>query len=210
MNKPQNEYIEYYKKHKDKVKEFINPQSKYIFILESPHKEEVNNGYVTCGTSGKSMAKVLNLSDNKSLGDVLNDGELTDISVLNISKVPLQKMENEKIEVEESVIDKIDQLRGKYTTDGKASIKTSGDPKLNDFEDYILKDFKERIKQFTEDKIVIVCGNFAKVYFKEALKDKKIKFNKVLYVLHPSRNQWTNYIKCKSDMDQLLEYFPDK
>lgn len=62
------------------------------------------------------------------------------------------------------------------------------------------------------DQVIIVCGNFAKVYFKELLRMKKkellgtkeLEFKKVLYVPHPSRYSWNKYVNWKREMDEML------
>ncbi|MCU7197967.1 hypothetical protein [Turicibacter sanguinis] len=215
MSDKKNEFIEYYNQYRDKVKEFKNLKSKYIFILESPHIDEINKGYVACGDSGKSMSKLLGLGDKKSLGDLLNEKKIHDISVLNVSRVPLQAIGNKKIirkerkiKVSKSVIEQIEKLREKYTKNNEAKFNKFSEGNLNEFEEYLLNDFKERIEKLVGDdgnKVIIVCGNFAKVYFNQI--EKGLNYREVLYVPHPSRNQWTNYINAKPGMDKLLEEF---
>lgn len=206
-----NPYIKYYNANRKMVEEFSNPDSEYVFILESPHNDEVESGYVACGRSGKSMAKVLGISQDKSLGELLKTTNRKDISVLNISCAPLQKVKSKKIRVKDRVIKDIQRVREKDFKNKEEYLKKRWHIQLKEFEKFILQDFTKRMSPLIntpEKKTIIVCGNFAKAYFKAFLEETPLSFKKVLYVPHPSRNQWGNYINWKEGMESMLELFP--
>lgn len=63
-------FNEYYKDKRYIVSDIVFKESisKYIFILESPHNDEVKNGYTVAGKSGIDMGKFMGISINESFG----------------------------------------------------------------------------------------------------------------------------------------------
>ena len=136
MSTNDNKYIEYFTKYKGDVKEFLYKDSKYIFIVESPHKEELKNQYVVAGSSGKSISNVLGFGD-EALGTLLDKKEISNISVLNVSRVPLQKIDEFAIEYSDSIED-LNVVR-----DNPKAVTNRENENINEFECLVLKDFKE-------------------------------------------------------------------
>lgn len=163
-------------------------KSKIVFILESPHNEEIDAGHPTAGQSGIDMADFINIGDKKkSLGEIANNDNSLGISILNISRVPLQ-VTNDLDEEYKDLVYELDRIiRKGYDSFGKHISKKE----FNEIEETLLCDFRKRYNNvvLNEDTLIVICGEFAKVYF-----DKIKKDDKVIYVPHPSRGQWkVNY-----------------
>lgn len=158
---------------------------KLLLVLESPHNDEVKNGYPVAGRSGIDMAWFLGLSDGKeSLGSIASSESSKGIGIMNISRVPLQKVNGLDMKYDEFV-ERLDRT----VRCGYGSLQRHrGNRAYNMVEERLMADFKSRYEKvdFDEDAMVVVCGAFAKKYF-EMIGEVK---QKVHYVPHPSRNQW--------------------
>ncbi len=188
----ENDAIELFKKyHKDKeyiVKDIINRRkNKITFILESPHNDELDNKHPVAGQSGFEMANFIKLGDRKkSLGKIAEKEPSLGINILNICRVPLQNTDKLDDRYRE-LVDKVDKIiRNGYKSFGNHTKNRE----FNDIEELILNDFRKRFDKIlkNDDTLIVVCGEFAKVYFD---KINKRECN-VIYVPHPSRNQWKN------------------
>lgn len=201
------DFVELFEKYnKDEtyiVKDIISSEkNKIVFILESPHNEEIINRYPVAGKSGIDMADFIKIGDGKrSLGEIVKLDDSLGISILNICKVPLQPTYKLDVEYKE-LVDNLDKtIRNGYKNFGN-HVK---DKEFNDIEKLILDDFSTRYNKMVLDKetLIVVCGEFAKAYF-DKIKSPK---SKVVYVPHPSRNQWkknsNGLLELKSIIDLL-------
>lgn len=175
--------------------------SKYIFVLESPHNDEVKNGYPVAGKSGIDMGKFMGIGVNESFGKYAKDNPDKDIVIINISKVPLQEINNldDKYKTLLNGVCKL--IRSGYKTLGKHR-----DKDVNIIEEKLLEDFRVRfnnINMNNETKI-IVCGRFSESYFDNIKNKLNIGESEILYVPHPSRHQWD---KPKGDLLKLKDIF---
>lgn len=186
----------YFKDKKYIVNDIIyTKKTKIIFILESPHNDEINDDEINnrcpvAGQSGIDMAKFINLGDRKkSLGKIAKEEPSLGINILNICRVPLQSTDKlDDIYKDKELVDKVDKIiRSGYKSFGKHNKKNND---FNVIEELILNDFRTRCEKIivNADTLIVVCGEFAKVYFDRV---KKSEWN-VIYVPHPSRNQWNN------------------
>ena len=198
------QYIENCSNNGIKVDDLIfkkNENDKFylLFILESPHTEEIKEGVPLAGKSGKSVYNILNIDDNKnselsrtgSFGKFLSENkcyvEERRIGIVNVSNVPLQNIGNLDFEFPKELVD----IREKQKLD-----------------DDIFEIFKEKFfkicSDITEDTCVVICGNFAQRYFKELpiVKDGTLKY-KEIKLPHPSRNSWEMIDKYKDGLQKL-------
>ncbi len=175
------------------VDDLIDEDSKIIFVLESPHTDEVKNGYPVAGKSGKDISKVL-FSLEEPFGKLLYEKKITDIGILNVSNYPLQKSAYKNQDIKEleffELIRQNPKLR-KYDKNGINIITTK-----------IMEDFKNRLST-CRDKKIVLCGNFAQNAFDYWLDDKE--FQKVLRVPHPSFNNWTKTL-YKEKIENLKDF----
>ncbi len=143
----------------------------YLFILESPHTDEVIKEHPLAGDSGKAVTKFL-FGDKTSIpfgklvklnSDLL---EFKHIAIMNVSNVPLQTVKGYNDDYA-SLADYLEALR-----DPKANEETAGfDCLLKLFEDSLKNILKacERIKRKPH---IFVCGQMAVNYFEKASQKK--------------------------------------
>ena len=194
-------FKEYYAKYKiDDIN--CNNISKYIFVLESPHNDEVDKDtrYPVAGQSGKDMAKFIGISSGSiSLGYYCKNNPEKGISIINASSAPLQEVNILEEEYKE-LIKKVNNLvRNGYKNYGNHT-----DEEINIIEKFILSDFEERLKNLNinNETKIIVCGKFAKSYF-EKIKLKNINNDNILYVPHPARSQWSDTFENLNKLKQF-------
>lgn len=207
----------------------------YIFILESPHVDEVKDGHPLAGKSGEAVANFLLKNDKEeTFGKIVKDSYDSDddtkskcansplnnkkIAIINISNVPLQVIEKSK-EVTKNIVGALEDIRKNEITMNKEGAV------------YLLKKFAIKFKPYCDrigdDTTIVVCGDFARKYF-DAISDDKITVEKrtetvkkeikkkidiikeqkrILYVPHPSRNQWQFIDTHRENLSTLKNQF---
>ena len=175
------------------VDDLIYADTKVLFVLESPHTEEIKMGYPVAGKSGRDMSKVLYQKD-EALGKLISQREVKSLGIINISNYPLQKTAYKNQELKEiELFPKIRQnpkLR-KYDKLG-----------INETLSQMMHDFKSRLEPH-KDKKLILCGNFAQEAFDTIFLEEE--FKEVLRVPHPSFNQWLR-ASNKKTIEKLVEF----
>jgi len=175
------------------VNDLLYKDTKIIFILESPHTQEVKNGYPVAGKSGNDMSKVL-FNLDESFGKLIYEQHIKGIGILNVCNYPLQKSAYKNQDLKEiEFFEKIRQnpkLR-KYDKMG-----------INPTVIKIMDDFKSRLSVH-KDKKIIICGNFAQSAFDSIFDENN--FSSILRVPHPSFNNWSK-IKYKENIQKLKEF----
>ena len=175
-------------------------ESGIVFILESPHVKEIDKQKPLMGKTGKEVSKIL-------LNSEIPFGELSDklgvkIAIINVSNVPLQKIEKKENNTNYNDVIQIkdfEKFRDK-------------DP---DKESEFFKNFEKRIKRYINQKnILAVCGEFSNKYFFEVLNKNKglmkkflNKDIKVIQLPHPSYQSWSKIIKHYDSLMELKEAF---
>ncbi|MCC4819176.1 hypothetical protein BCU85_21445 [Vibrio lentus] len=76
---------------KFQIEDLSHLNSDVIFILESPHIQELKVGYPAAGETGVNMSKVL-FNCEQPLGELIKNRAILPIqlSILNCSRIPLQ------------------------------------------------------------------------------------------------------------------------
>ncbi len=160
------------------VNDLVYDDSKIIFVLESPHTQEVKNGYPVAGKSGNDMSKIL-FGLDEAFGKLIYERKIKNIAILNVCNYPLQKSAYKNAELQElEFFEKIRQnpkLR-KYDKDG-----------INAVLQPMMSNFAKRLNEY-KDKKIVFCGNFAQKCFESYLNADE--FQNILYVPHPSFNNW--------------------
>ncbi len=188
------------------VNDIVNNNSKVIFILESPHTEEIKGSLPLLGKSGEVFSQALLTDKHRPAGLQINQGNIP-YSILNTFQNSLQTS-NELSEIN-ILIEKLDFNRlqiVKYKKQVNNIIKESG------ITYSLVHSYKERIKSVLlksdNDVKIVVCGIIAQVFFELAFCETEIWFGKVtqrvitekkikiLYVEHPSpKNKKTTHWK---------------
>lgn len=203
----------------------------YLFILESPHTDEVIKEHPLAGDSGKAVTKFLLGKDEKqAFGEIVRDSYSSEaaaakransqlnnkkIAIVNVSNVPLQVIEANK-EATKDIVGLLESIR-------KNSIAQDNFGSVD-----LFKKFKTKLatycdcKKFNDEATIVVCGEFAKKYFNKFLlgdKNLKIETNtdllqricddkiQILYVPHPSRNQWQFIDRHRENLNTLKNQF---
>ena len=160
------------------VDDLIYEDSEVVFVLESPHTQEVKNGYPVAGKSGNDMSKIL-FGLDEAFGKLIQNQTVQKIAILNVCNYPLQKSAYLNPDMPElKQFEKIRQnpkLR-KYDKEG-----------INAVVKPMMEDFSKRLSKH-KDKKIVLCGNFAKAAFDSVLDERE--FKAVLRVPHPSFNNW--------------------
>ena len=160
------------------VDDLIFEDTKIIFVLESPHTQEVKNGYPVAGKSGADMSLVL-FNINEAFGKLIYEQKIKNIGILNVSNYPLQKSAYHNPDAK--VIEFFELIRQ------NPKPRKNGANGINPVIEKMLNNFKSRLQKHYDKKIVL-CGNFAQNAFDAVFKDEE--FNSVLRVPHPSFNNW--------------------
>ncbi len=203
---------------KYKVDDVINRESKMIFILESPHTQEMKYGYPVAGDSGIEMTKFIYGNQfNDAFGKLVSQPQkyneeyngLNRFSIMNVVSAPMQKgglRAYNLTEDDEKIITILEKLRVNYKT------KEHRSNDWNRVKKILINDFKRRLltinKENSRLKYFVSCGKFASNYLnlindeEGLIKDKDI----VSGIPHPSFNQWRHY----ESMDKLRAVMSDE
>lgn len=169
----------------------LTHNSKIIFVLESPHTQEVKAGYPVAGKSGVDMSKVL-FGLDESFGKLVFEGKVDGFGLLNVYNYPLQSVVYGSLHVEGM------EFFNRVRQNPKLRKK---DCELNHFLKAMLEDFQQRLSKH-KDKKIVLCGNFVQSAFSEVFSEDE--FALVYKVPHPSFNNWQK-AKYKKEIDGLKE-----
>ena len=174
------------------VGDLIYEDTEILFVLESPHTQEVMMGYPVAGKSGRDMSKVL-CSSNEPFGKLIHDKQLSKVGIINISNYPLQKSAYNHD-------DPLLELFEKFRQNPK--LRKHDKLGVNDVISKMMDSFKSRLELHTDKKIVL-CGRFAQNAFDSLFHE--LNFKEVLRVPHPSFNQWLR-ASNKEIIKKLVEF----
>lgn len=179
------------------VSDLLYEDTKIIFILESPHIQEVKNGYALAGRSGNDVSKIL-FGIDESFGKLIIEQRVKNIGILNISNYPLQK--SAYFNSPPRIVDYFEKIRQ--------------NPRPNKYQDKnlslilnkMLSNFKSRL-EVHKDKKIVLCGNFAQRAFESVFSESE--FKAVIKVPHPSFNNWRKE-RYKHAIEELLKFIREK
>lgn len=129
--------------------------AKYIFILESPHKDELKHGCPAAGYTGRNMSRKLLGGKFPPLGRMLKDKDAScaEFGIMNVCQIPMQ---GSAYQPEDS--------RGKAVPliAGLEILRLTPERGPQELYEAILKDFSARIKLLPDNSTLLACGNFAR------------------------------------------------
>ncbi len=175
------------------VDDLIYEDTKVIFVLESPHTQEVKNGYPVAGKSGVDMSLVL-FGLSEPFGKLIYEKKLKHLGLLNISNLPLQKSAYKNPHAR--VLEFFETIR--QNPKPRKNLKAS----INLVIDKMLSNFRARLEKH-KDKKIVLCGRFAESAFDVVFRDDE--FEAVLRVPHPSFNNWRK-VRYEEKIKQLKEF----
>ncbi|MGE4517226.1 MAG: hypothetical protein AB7D96_10245 [Arcobacteraceae bacterium] len=181
-------------KHKS-VENIIAKESKITFILESPHKNEICEGYPLAGKAGREISKILIEKSELPFGKEAKEGSLINkVSIINVSQVPLQgsaycceKNKPSNINIYEKLKKLIEQ-GADFSTQHK-------ELKLNQLKEKIYNSCLDELEKLPDKTFIVPCGKFAREFYKKAKTEESIKGKKFELIdkdiPHPARGQWS-------------------
>lgn len=179
------------------VPDFIQPDSTFIFILESPHLQELKYGVPVAGPSGATMSKhlfgekyakfPLGLLVKKNADEAKNRPRLNRIGLMNVSNIPLQSAAYGHPEVRKTYAPWFDALARIRSSNHQDEYK---DALLNAIQAVMVESLREKLfKLADKDLAIIPCGRFAQKFFRLANVTKP-NWHVIRDVPHPSYNSW--------------------
>lgn len=182
-------------KNKYKVLNLMNEHKKVVFILESPHVDELKNNAPVAGLSGKAMTKTLFKDEKTALGIKIKAEPENKIGIMNICNIPMQRAAYKQ----DKVVEKYGSIdEGKYEEmfDAIEKIRTATKEKYknenqNILQRHIMQDFREEMQKLKERELLIIpCGKTAEKFF-EIANVYSDKWEVLKGIAHPSFNQWS-------------------
>lgn len=200
-------------KNKYKVLNLMNEHKKVIFILESPHVDELKNNAPVAGLSGKAMTKTLFKDEKTALGIKIKAEPENKIGIMNICNIPMQRAAY----VEEEVVKKygtINLEKNSHFFDAIEKIRTATKAKYkneeqNTLQEYIMQDFREEMEKLKDRELLIIpCGKTAEKFFEiaDVSSDKWEVFDSVP---HPSFGNWSKK-KYEDKIKEMKEKIKQK
>ncbi|MEZ8545840.1 hypothetical protein AB6C74_23550 [Vibrio splendidus] len=203
---------------KFQIEDLSHLNSDVIFILESPHIQELKVGYPAAGETGVNMSKVL-FNCEQPLGELIKNRAILPIqlSILNCSRIPLQSTCYVGEQLPPRLVDffRIQSIYDPAVQRQKNQIKKIlrskiGLSALDSFESRLYANI-----QISKKAKIVVCGVIAQCFFEEVTKLqgklrkatditwKEFKFS-VFYEYHPSSKsgRWSD----SSGMEALRNY----
>lgn len=211
-----------------KVSDVFGFDCKFIFILESPEMDEVQTGHPACGSSGRSMSKIILPIINEKKYDKFGFGflisklpyKLKSFGVMNVCNYPLQ-FDTITMGIKKSLTQskkpKIT-LKTKLTeeTNNKSNSSNSKTRRGAKIVTCIYEEFKVRMNDIENKKDIqfIPCGKFARAffeYYRDNLKPscKNTGTEKINYpdwarrIPHPSYGHWDGNEEVKVMVNKI-------
>ncbi|MCX5791908.1 MAG: hypothetical protein NTY45_06790 [Elusimicrobia bacterium] len=160
---------------------------KYIFILESPHKKELENKCPAAGTAGKAMARFILGDTTAAFGKLIFDGKTgARYGIVNVCPVPMQASAYTGLSAEQkSIVKELGRIRNPQLKNVDAGLYAE-----------ILADLAQRLSKAGQAAKLIPCGKFAR----KAL--AAIRPANPYDIPHPSFGNWHKK-KYKAALDAL-------
>ena len=181
------------------IENIIFQKSKITFILESPHKEEICEGYPLAGQTGKELTKYLIEDSHIPFGKEVKEGSLMNkVSIINVSKYPLQGSAYCCEKNKPSNIYLYEKL--KILIDRGASYSTKHiDREINNLKEEIYTSFLNELKKLPNESFIVPCGRFARKFSNYAKLEDSLKNKNFVFINsnipHPSRGKWSSISK---------------
>lgn len=182
------DYLKMQKRYK--VSDLLNNETKIVFILESPHKDEIKYGVPVAGRAGGTMTKTL-FGNDMPLGRFLksswDENQQLRYGVMNVCNIPMQRTaygtdgEDKRLEEFFNTIEKV------RTSNSKRPYK---DKNMNDIDQQVKKDFELRLERLRGNQLLLIpCGKFAEKYLRDV--EVSSRWEVIWGIPHPSYNSWS-------------------
>lgn len=180
-------------------------KARVVFVLESPHRAEVESGYPLAGASGIEISRILSeiglikTPDGTPFGQYLLKSKDERFAIINCSSLPMDKntyrhFNSDKIEAPPDIEAMASLRRSVWVAAKKRRNKTVRDCQIS-----LIKLFKSNWSKIgfnSKDILFVACGRISRGFLKSI-------GVKCLPVPHPSRNQW--HYKTNKDIVAILK-----
>jgi hypothetical protein len=170
-----------------RVPDLLPDNARIVFLLESPHTQELLHGVPVAGLSGGSMAKHL-LGVSGKLGVVVkSDPERYGIGLMNVCPIPMQTNAYADTSVQPAAHGAFFPVLEGLRASRKKGLELSD---WNELQALILDNLRTRLRALVDRSLLFVpCGAFAQKYF-ELADVRSPNWRIVPDVPHPSFNNW--------------------
>ena len=185
------------------VKNLIKLNTEVLFILESPHIDELFFGSPVSGLSGKAMSKALLGNEEKTpIGRLVkkhfsegNYPSLEKVGIVNICPIPMQRTAyvNDKIVdiYGELNLDEYEDFFGALEKIRVGTKEKYRDEKRNEIQRIVLESLNEVMSSLHEKNLTIVpCGKTAQTFFNLSSVSSP-NWTIIENVPHPSYGNWS-------------------
>ncbi len=180
------------------VSDYVTERTKVLFILESPHVQELKHGAPVSGPSGASMSRhlfgdrfahlPLGVIVKKNVDEKLLRPSLDRIGLMNVCQIPLQATAYADAALTAQHAPFFAALAAVRTASGAAAFT---DPRKQAVQQIIMGSIRRKLAKLTEQELYIVpCGRFAQSFF------RLVAVSSPAWVViddvpHPSYNNWS-------------------
>lgn len=180
------------------VRDLIPEQAQFLFLLESPHVQELKVGAPVSGSSGTSMTKhlygerygklPLGVLLKKNCDENMNRPLLNKVALMNVCQIPMQAAAYKDAGVQERYGTFFKVLEGVRSANNKMTYSNQA---WNDVQEIIVESLRKKLTLLPERPLVVVpCGRFAQKFFRLADVQSPV-WQVIEGVPHPSYNGWS-------------------
>ncbi|MGB8955124.1 MAG: hypothetical protein WCC10_07105 [Tumebacillaceae bacterium] len=190
-----------------RVPDLVPEPCTFLFLLESPHVQELKHGAPVSGSSGISMTKHLfgDRFGKEPLGIVVKNQRVDKVGLMNVCQIPMQAVAYGDEELKAKYAEFLAILERVRSTNNKMSY---ADSNWNDVQEILVENLRHRLGLLTERNLhVVPCGKFAQKFFRLA-DVQSPKWRVLEGVPHPSYNGWSKS-EYAAAVNSLLEAFAE-
>jgi hypothetical protein len=183
-----------------------------IFLLESPHKDELKYGAPVCGYSGRKMTKTLfSQQCSLPLGRLLlsykcqktSNAVLGRLGLMNVCPIPMQKSVYDK-DTQDKYKDFFVNLDKMRKTSRKVPFS---DQQKREIEELLLDHLRNKLDKMVGASLTIIpCGKFAQRMFQLANISCE-NWRIISGIPHPSSRFWCNRALHEGKFIEVMEAF---
>jgi hypothetical protein len=177
------------------VQNIRNPDSKVVFVLESPHVDEVRCGFPLAGVAGRHMSRRLLNCPCVPFGivallpDLARHFDVEPFSVVNVSQKPLQRRAYEQNGISlPTGPQPWEEVRRKVANAARFNVALS--PAAQRERDSIYVGFSSQLEPYlTTGCTLVACGRFAQAFCMRVVSARRSRAT-VILLPHPSHQRW--------------------
>jgi len=181
-----------------RVRDVVPSSATVLFLLESPHVQELKYGAPVCGASGAAMTRHLFgeeyghlplgiLVGQKSEQRIL-DLPIQRVGLMNVCPIPMQRIAYGNSALADAHVQLLSILGNLRTAGGSPTYR---DQDWSTVQEILVESLQKRLQALSNRPLLIVpCGRFAQKFFKLADVSSK-QWTVLPDVPHPSYNNWS-------------------